>query len=286
MPALSASALPPFSLSSTHRLRWRRETYAPRSGFAGIRERSASRTGTRSNASCRRSSVRVGRAVVDDDHLVARVAQVEQRLRRRDDACLLVERGQEHRDRRRERRREDLVERRVDAGAPVGRQPPPGDQREHQVHDGLDREVDERDPRRRPRGSSRSTLTAPPGPRPRAGARRRPGSAAAARSVPRIDRGDRLGSRARGAEPVGASDREQLRERGTRVDRAERRGGLGAHEVRAIVERGPQRGLGGLGVPMRPSARAAAARTSADGSRSASIAHGRRRRSRRRARAR
>jgi hypothetical protein len=57
MPAFSASDLPPFSLSITHRLRWRRDTYAPFSGLAGIRERSASRTGTRSNASCSRWSV-------------------------------------------------------------------------------------------------------------------------------------------------------------------------------------------------------------------------------------
>ena len=79
MPAFSASDLPPFSLSSTHRLRWRRETYAARTGSVAIRVRSASRTGHEVERLAQPLERPVGRAVVDHDHLVARVAQVEQR---------------------------------------------------------------------------------------------------------------------------------------------------------------------------------------------------------------
>ena len=60
---------------------------------------------------------RVRRAVVDDDDLVLGVAQREQRVDRLDDAGLLVVGGQQHRDRRGQRRRERLA-RRPRTGAP------------------------------------------------------------------------------------------------------------------------------------------------------------------------
>jgi hypothetical protein len=88
----------------------------------------------------------VGRAVVDDDHLVPRITQIEQRGGRGHDARLFVVGGQQHGHVGRERRGEDLVERHVRAPAPELGEPVPGDDREPDVDADLNREEHEGDP--------------------------------------------------------------------------------------------------------------------------------------------
>jgi hypothetical protein len=93
----------------------------------------------------------VGRAVVHDDHLVLRIPEGEQRVDIGDDRGLLVVRRDEYRDRRRHRRGEDLVVRRVPARAEVADESAPGDSREPEVDDVQGGEVRERERRERDR---------------------------------------------------------------------------------------------------------------------------------------
>ncbi len=87
----------------------------------------------------------VERAVVHDDHLVLGVAQREERMDAVDDRRFLVERGDEHRDRRRHRGGEDLVVGGVPTRPEVPGQAAPGDGREHEVDEVEEREVRERE---------------------------------------------------------------------------------------------------------------------------------------------
>ena len=84
---------------------------------SSIPSRSACRTGDEVEGLHERVERAVRRAVVDDHHLVTRVAEREQRAHALDDHGLLVERRHEHRDAGREWRPEQLVEARGSGGA-------------------------------------------------------------------------------------------------------------------------------------------------------------------------
>jgi hypothetical protein len=85
----------------------------------------------------------VGRAVADDDDLVSRIAESEERADAVDDHGLLVEGGHDHGHARRERRPEDLVERQVSACPQLRPHVPPGERREEEVQPVQDEEVEE-----------------------------------------------------------------------------------------------------------------------------------------------
>ena len=149
---------------------------------------------------------------------------------------------------RRERRPEDLVERRVRAGAPECGQPSPRDEREPDVGERLNREEDQRDPRHDSEegfeGSAHSAA------RSAASWRCMPASGLAA-VLMRV-RGS-ISPTAWAAARAGRNRSlramvHQVGDRRLGVDLAERRGSFGTHEVHAILERREQRRLGVLGA--------------------------------------
>src|SRR5262249_7510454 len=88
----------------------------------------------------------VGRAVVDDDDLVAGIAKRQQRVHALHDSRLLVERREDHRDPGRERGVERLLDGAERAAAKVASERAPRDRGERHLEAGEDREVGDRDP--------------------------------------------------------------------------------------------------------------------------------------------